>query len=209
MCQNYASSAVFSTVILDVTLLVRRSLWLGNIIRTTLSNPSGLAKERKLLGNSSMVDYPKKAKFHEVKCPQCKASLLIKFTVKVYPIKRNKAVLDFMSSVFKGLSEGAERLVEQVDKPQTAKVVKKTRRKVAATAKPKKRAPVRKKIVVPRPKKVTATEEVLQIIKRHKQGIDINELKNKTGLKDRKLRVIVARAYKQGKIKRKARGVYV
>ena len=68
---------------------------------------------------------------------------------------------------------------------------------------------MRKKIVVPRPKKVTATEEVLQIIKRHKRGIDINELKNKTGLKDRKLRVIVARAYKQGKIKRKARGVYV
>ena len=52
----------------------------------TLSNQSGLAKERKLLGNSSMVDYPKKAKFHEVKCPQCKASLLIKSTVKVCPI---------------------------------------------------------------------------------------------------------------------------
>jgi rubrerythrin len=49
-------------------------------------NPSGLAKERKLPGNSSMVDYSKKAKFHKVKCPQCKASILIKPTVKVCPI---------------------------------------------------------------------------------------------------------------------------
>lgn len=30
-----------------------------------------------------MVDY---SKFHKVKCPQCKASLLIKSTVKVCPI---------------------------------------------------------------------------------------------------------------------------
>jgi rubrerythrin len=52
----------------------------------TPSNPSGLAKERKLTGNSSMVDYSKKAKFQKVKCPQCKASLLIKSTVKVCPI---------------------------------------------------------------------------------------------------------------------------
>jgi len=86
LCQDFESSAVFSTVIRDVTLLVRRSLWLGNIIRMTPLNPSGLAKERKLPGNSSMVDYSKKAKFHKVKCPQCKASILIKPTVKVCPI---------------------------------------------------------------------------------------------------------------------------
>jgi hypothetical protein len=124
-------------------------------------------------------------------------------------INSPKAGLAFMSSVFKGLSEGAERLVDKVDKPKAAKVVKKAKRKVAAKAKPKKRTPVRKKTVVPRPKKVTATEEVLQIIKRHKRGINIVKLKNKTGFADSKLRVIVSRAYKQGKIKRKARGVYV
>jgi rubrerythrin len=47
---------------------------------------TGLAKERKLSGNSYMIDYSKKAKFHKVKCPQCKSSLLIKSTVKVCPI---------------------------------------------------------------------------------------------------------------------------
>jgi hypothetical protein len=86
LCQVYKLSAVFSSVKLDVTLLVGRSLWLGNIIRMTLSNPAVLAKERKLLGISSMVDYSRKAKFLKVKCPQCKASLLIKSTVKVCPI---------------------------------------------------------------------------------------------------------------------------
>ena len=114
-----------------------------------------------------------------------------------------------MSNAFKGLSEGIEKLVVKVDKLEAVKVVKKPRRKVAAKAKPKKRAPVRKKIVVPKPKKVTATDEVIQIIKRHKRGINITKLKNKTGFADSKLRMIVSKAYKQGKIKRKARGVYV
>jgi len=65
---------------------IRRSLWLGSIIRMTPSNPLVLAKERKLPSNSSMVDNFKKAKFHKVKCSQCKASLLIKASVQVCPI---------------------------------------------------------------------------------------------------------------------------
>ena len=129
-------------------------------------------------------------------------------------MKRPETMLAFMSSVFRGLSEGVERLVEKVDEIEKAKAVSKPKKKPvaksAAKARPKKkRTPVRKRIVVPRPKKVTATEEVLQIIKRHKRGINIAKLKNKTGFADSKLRVIVSRAYKQGKIKRKARGVYV
>jgi hypothetical protein len=123
--------------------------------------------------------------------------------------KSPEAVLAFMSNALKVISEGIEQLVLKEDKPEVAKVLEKPRRKVAAKVKRKKRAPVRKKIVVPRPKKLTATEEVLQIIKRHKRGIDITELKNKTGFADSKLRVIAARAHKQGKIKRKGRGVYV
>ena len=120
-----------------------------------------------------------------------------------------EAALAFISTAFKGLSEGIEKLVVKVDKPKAARKTKKPRKKVVAKAKPKKRPPVRKKIVVPRPKKLTATEEVLQIIKRHKRGINISKLKNKTGFADSKLRMIVSRAYKHGKIKRKARGVYV
>ena len=135
--------------------------------------------------------------------------LMKQHTPRGLSMKSPEAVFAFMSNAFKGLSEGVEKLVVKLDKPEAAKVAKKLRRKVAAKAKPKKRAPVRKKIIVPRPKKVTATDEVLQIIKRHKRGINITKLKSKTGFADSKLRVIVSRAYKQGKIKRKARGVYV
>jgi len=124
-------------------------------------------------------------------------------------IKSPEAVLAFMSNALKVISEGIEKLVVKADRPEVAKVVEKPKRKVAAKAKPKKRAPVRKKIVVPRPKKLTATDEVLQIIQRHKRGINITELKNKTGFADGKLRAILSRVYKQGKTKRKARGVYV
>jgi len=124
-------------------------------------------------------------------------------------IKSLEAVLAFMSNALKVISEGIEKLVVKADRPEVAKVVEKPKRKVAAKAKPKKRAPVRKKIVMPRPKKLTATDEVLQIIQRHKRGINITELKNKTGFADGKLRAILSRVYKQGKTKRKARGVYV
>jgi len=132
--------------------------------------------------------------------------LMKKHTPKGSSMKNPEAVLAFMSNALKVISEGIEKLVLKADKPG---VVKKPRKKVAAKAKPKKRAPVRKKIVEPRPKKVTATDEVLQIIKRHKRGINITELKNKTGFADSKLRAIVSKAHKQGKIKRKVRGVYV
>ena len=135
--------------------------------------------------------------------------LMKQHTPKGSSMKSPKAVLAFMSNAFKGLSEGIEKLVVKVDKPEVAKVVKKPRKKLVIQTKPKKRAPVRKKIVAPRPKKVTATDEVIQIIKRHKRGINITKLKNDTGFADSKLRMIVSRAYKQGKIKRKARGVYV
>jgi hypothetical protein len=135
--------------------------------------------------------------------------LMKQHTPKGSSMKSPKAALAFMSKTFQGLSEGIEKLVVKVDKPEPARKTKKPKKKTMAKPKRKKRAPVRKKIVVPRPKKVTATEEVLQIIKRHKRGINITKLKNKTGFADSKLRMIVSRVYKQGKIKRKARGVYV
>ena len=135
--------------------------------------------------------------------------LMKQHVAKGASMRRPETMLAFMSNTFQGLSEGIEKLVEKVDKPEPARKTKKPRERVVAKAKPRKRPPARKKIVVPRPKKVTATEEVLQIIKRHKRGINISKLKNKTGFADSKLRVIASRVYKQGKIKRKARGVYV
>lgn len=54
----------------------------------------------------------------------------------------------------------------------------------------------------------SSTEFVLQVIKRHKKGIDVETLKKKTGFDDKKISNIVHRAYKKGLIKRSGRGIY-
>ncbi len=146
--------------------------------------------------------------------------LMKQHVAKGASMKRPETVLAFMSSVFKGLSERVERLVEKVDEIEKAKAVSKPKKKPvakpAAKARPKKkRAPVRKKVAVPKakkvrkPRKAPVTDEVLKIIKKHKKGVDISQLKANTGFGDSRLRMIVSKAYKQGKIKRIARGIYV
>ena len=136
--------------------------------------------------------------------------------------KNTEAVLSFMSNALKGLSEEIEKLVGEVGKPEPPKKIKKPKREAAPKPKPKpkrkKRAPVRK-IVARKPKKVpakakkakklTATAEVLKVIKGHKKGVDVLQLKKKTGFADTKIRAIIFKASKEGKIKRVGRGIYV
>ena len=133
--------------------------------------------------------------------------------------KNTEAVLAFMSNALKGLSEEIEKLVGEVGKPEPPKKVKKPKKRAAPKPKPKrkKRAPVRK-IVARKPKKVpakakkakklTATAEVLKVIKGYKKGVDVAKLKTKTGFADTKIRAIIYKASKEGKIKRLGRGVY-
>ena len=54
----------------------------------------------------------------------------------------------------------------------------------------------------------SATAIVLAKINRSKKGVDVEALKTKTGFDDKKVRNIVARLYKLGKIKREGRGKY-
>ena len=88
-------------------------------------------------------------------------------------------------------------------------MAKKTKKKVAA----KKKAPARKKAVAkkakPKGKTVTATEQVLRIIKGAKEGADVPALMKKTKFDEKKVRNIVSRAFKLKKIQRQGRGVYV
>jgi len=57
--------------------------------------------------------------------------------------------------------------------------------------------------------RVTATDQVLDIINRSKKGVDTATLMEKTGYDQKKIRYILQRTYKQGKIKRKHRGIYI
>ena len=98
-----------------------------------------------------------------------------------------------------------DNLIAAVEKSET-KVAKPPKEK-AVKAKPAKKAPkapAKKKAV-----KVTATDEVLKIINRSKKGVNTVTLMKKTGFDQKKVRNILNRTFKQGKIKRADKGVYV
>jgi septal ring factor EnvC (AmiA/AmiB activator) len=101
------------------------------------------------------------------------------------------------------LTRQTDKLIKAVDKFEKRKAA--TQRKAKAG-----KAPARKK---GRPGKKTtgptATDQVISIIKRSKKGVDLATLVKKTGFEDKKVRNIVFRAYKQGKINRTGKGIYV
>ncbi len=131
--------------------------------------------------------------------------------------KSPETILSFLSNALRGFSEEIEKLVVEVDKPGPPKKAKKPKKKIVAKRTPKKKASARRKVAAKKPRKVapkkekkmTDTAQVLKVIKGHKKGANIEKLKQRTGFADSKIRAIVQRAYKQGRIKRLGRGVYV
>jgi len=103
-----------------------------------------------------------------------------------------------LQAVLKSLKQATEKTenlmkkVEKFDKPLAS-------RKPRAKALPKAKAP----------KKVSDSDAVLAIIKRFKKGVDGATLRKKTGFEGRKMRDIVYRLKKRGKIKTVDKGVYL
>jgi len=56
---------------------------------------------------------------------------------------------------------------------------------------------------------LTAMDVILDAIKRSKQGIGFASIQTKTGFDEKKIRNIIFRLNKIGKIKRKSRGIYI
>ena len=110
--------------------------------------------------------------------------------------KKTEGLLKAVDSLMK--AQAATKLKAKPKKPKTKRAPAK--RKVTA----KKKAPARKKAT-----KLMATDQVLRIIKRSKKGVGIPTITKTTGFNDKKVRNIVARAFKMKKIKRVGKGVYV
>ncbi|MBW2645428.1 MAG: hypothetical protein JRE23_04460 [Deltaproteobacteria bacterium] len=55
---------------------------------------------------------------------------------------------------------------------------------------------------------ITTIDTVLGIIKRHRNGVDIPTIKDKSGFDDKAVRNAIFRLTKQNKIMRKSRGIY-
>jgi hypothetical protein len=114
--------------------------------------------------------------------------------------KEFKAVEKKMTMLLKALEKSGKSPKAAAIKAVTRKTVK---------AKNNKKALVQKAAAKKTMLQATATDQILGIIKRFKKGVDVPTLKEKTGFDDKKVRNIVFRASKEGKIKKSGRGIYV
>lgn len=55
----------------------------------------------------------------------------------------------------------------------------------------------------------TSSDKTLEIIQRFKNGVGFSEIQEQTGFGEKKLRNIIYRLHKMGKIVRKRRGIYI
>ena len=108
----------------------------------------------------------------------------------------------------KALEKKLEKLLKDYAKPQKPKAAKKVKRRVVK-AKTKRKVVARKPAGRKRTPQMTATEQILRIVRRSRKGVDVPTLKTKTGFPDKKVRNIIFRASKEGKIKKVGRGIYV
>ena len=113
-----------------------------------------------------------------------------------------------LQTEIKALEKKMEKLVAAAGKIDKPKVAKKTKPK-PVKAKITKKAPAKKAPAKKGPANQTATDQVLKIINRSKKGVNIKTLMDKTSFNQKKVTNILQRTFKQGKIKRVGKGVYV
>jgi hypothetical protein len=106
---------------------------------------------------------------------------------------------------------GPKKCATKKASPKKKVTAKKTAAKkpaVKAKAKTTAKKTTSKKTAAKKVNAPTATDQVLKVIKRFKKGVSVPGIKERTGFEDKAIRNIVARAYKQGKIKRVDKGLY-
>jgi predicted Rossmann fold nucleotide-binding protein DprA/Smf involved in DNA uptake len=118
--------------------------------------------------------------------------------------KENKMTI---TKDLKVISKELMKLSKQTEK--LAAALGKTEKPKAKSIKIKTKAkPVTKKAPAKGGKK-TDTDKVLDIINRSKKGVNTATLMKKTGFDQKKVRNMLNRTYKQGKITRVGKGIYV
>jgi len=114
------------------------------------------------------------------------------------PVANLEAMISFVSNTMKILSKESKNLIAKVEKrekPQAAKEAEKKARE---------RKIAKRKAVV-----LEEAETIFKIIKRHKKGVDISKLKDRTDFDTKAINRIVLKLRKQGRIKSVRRGFYV
>ena len=111
-------------------------------------------------------------------------------------MKQLKKNLKAVAKDLKGLTQKTDKMIKRLEKLEKAQAAKKPKAKAV------------KKAVAKKPAKLSASGTVLAIVKRSRKGIDTATLEKKTGFEGRKIRDIIFRLRKQGKIKSERKGVY-
>jgi transcriptional regulator NrdR family protein len=119
-----------------------------------------------------------------------------------------QTMLSFLSETLKILSMETTDLTRRIKQYEKTEAVRIPKSKAGTRTTSKKKTYV-KKTVARKAGPPSATNAVLKVINRHKKGVDIPRLKAKTGFDDKKIRNILYRETKLGKIKRKGRGIYI
>jgi hypothetical protein len=132
-----------------------------------------------------------------------------------------KKELTALQKDIKAIGKKLERLLKAVEKSETkptraskakpvkAKTAKKAPSKKAVKAKTAKKAPKEKAPAKQKATKITATDQVLNIINASEKGVDAPSLMKETGFNQKKVTNILHRSFKAGKIKRADKGIYV
>jgi hypothetical protein len=119
-----------------------------------------------------------------------------------------KKDLNVVKREIKALEKKLEKLFKALEQKQKAVKAKITKKAPAKKKPATKKAPAKKVKAAGKASQPTATDQILRIVKRSKKGVDVPTLKKKTGFDDKKIRNIIFRAAKDGKIQKTGRGVY-
>jgi len=123
-----------------------------------------------------------------------------------------KPVKTALQPIRKGLevlTKGIKDMQKLLDNIEDALASEKTKKITKAKATRAKKRPAGKSTAKKRPSKKTATDTILTIIKASPRGVTSAQIKEKTGFSDMKMRNVIFRLKKQGKIRSRKRGVYI
>ena len=112
-----------------------------------------------------------------------------------------------MTKELQAIRNKLTKLAEKTEK--LAAALEKTDQSAAKSVKTKTKAKAVTKKAPAKGGKKTDTDKLLEIINRSKKGVDTATVMKKTGFDQKKVRNILFRTYKQGKITRAEKGIYV
>jgi hypothetical protein len=131
--------------------------------------------------------------------------MLLSITILVLKVEEeNKMTL---TKDLQAVSKELIKLVKQIEK--LAAELGKVEKPAAKSVKPKTKAKAVTKKAPAKGGKKTDTDKLLEFINRSKKGVDTATLMKKTGFNQKKVRNMLNRTYKQGKITRVEKGIYV